>query len=182
MSIRLLNTYRSNTEARLAINLSGHSVENGTFMGMLLTLLKQHRAVLPRLMFEVTETAEIDDLEAANRILQNLRRLGAAVCIDDFGSGSASFQYLNSMDVDYLKIDGSYVTGMRGGNKEHAMLQAMAGLCRSLRIKTIAEMIETAESAEALKTIGIDLGQGYFFHRPAPLNEVLADVPERAAG
>src|SRR5690606_7138657 len=120
-----------------------------------------------RLMFEVTETARIDDLGRANAFLQDLRRAGHRVCLDDFGSGQASFQYLRSLKVDLVKIDGSYVRNALKTDDDRKFLRAIIQLCNSLGIITVGEMIENEATANFLRSNGVQYGQGYLFGRPS---------------
>ncbi len=151
----------------LAVNLSGYSLGNHAFIEQLLRLLKDNPTVRNRLWFEITESAHINDLEATNRLIQNLRRAGHPVCLDDFGAGSAAFQYLRALDVDLVKIDGSYVREALTAPNGKAFLKAMAGLCADLGVDVVAEMIEDRETVDFLRACGVQFGQGYLFGKPA---------------
>jgi EAL domain-containing protein (putative c-di-GMP-specific phosphodiesterase class I) len=155
----------------LAVNISGRSITTASFVTRLLNLLI-NRALTGRLMFEITESARIEDLEGVNHVLGGLRRLGYAVCLDDFGAGSASFQYLSALEVDYVKIDGRYVREAAASRRNALMLKSIAGLCRDLGIKTVAEMVETAEQAKLMQELGFNLAQGYHFGRPQPIKNL----------
>ena len=93
----------------VAVNLSTRSLETPAVVDALLAMLKGCGAIRKQLLFEVTESWRINDLEAVNRVLGSLRDLGHTICLDDFGAGAAAFQYLRALDVDYVKIDGVYV-------------------------------------------------------------------------
>lgn len=155
----------------LAVNISGRSITTASFVTRLLNLLI-NRGMTGRLMFEITESSHIEDLEGVNHVLGGLRRLGYAVCLDDFGAGSASFQYLSALEVDYVKIDGRYVHEAAASRRNALMLKSIAGLCADLGIKTVAEMVETAEQAKLMQELGFDLAQGYYFGRPAPIKSL----------
>jgi EAL domain-containing protein (putative c-di-GMP-specific phosphodiesterase class I) len=150
----------------LAVNLSGLSLVKSTFVLALHELLRKHPAS-KRIMFEVTETARIHDLNLVNRVVKGLRSAGHKVCLDDFGAGAAAFQYLNALDVDVVKIDGAYVRGARASQRGRAFLKAMAGLCADLGIATVGEMVEDEASLKILRDCGLQFGQGYLFGRPA---------------
>jgi EAL domain-containing protein (putative c-di-GMP-specific phosphodiesterase class I)/PAS domain-containing protein len=154
------------TKAEIAVNLSGRSLSSEGFVQQLLLMLLENRRHLPRLMFEVTESAELKDLEAANRILQKLRGLGCKVSIDDFGAGAAAFQYLKALEVDYVKIDGAYILDAFRSRHGKPFLKAISQLCQDLGIQTIGEMVEDARTMWLLRDLGIDYGQGFFFGRP----------------
>lgn len=151
----------------LAVNLSGLSLAKASFVVALHDLLRKHPAA-KRIMFEVTETARIHDLNTVNRVVKGLRSSGHKVCLDDFGAGAAAFQYLNALDVDVVKIDGAYVRGARASQRGRAFLKAMAGLCTDLGIATVGEMVEDEVSLNILNECGLQYGQGYLFGRPAP--------------
>ncbi|MFO1189857.1 MAG: EAL domain-containing protein [Alphaproteobacteria bacterium] len=151
----------------LAVNLSGLSLAKSSFVVALHDLLRKHPAS-KRIMFELTETARIHDLNLVNRVIKGLRASGHKVCLDDFGAGAAAFQYLNALDVDVVKIDGAYVRGARASQRGRAFLKAMAGLCSDLGIATVGEMVEDEASLKILRECGLQYGQGYLFGRPAP--------------
>lgn len=150
----------------LAVNLSGSSLSDNAFMQTLYQLLDRVPPFKARLLFEMTESAEVRDLAAVNGRLQELRRRGHPVCLDDFGAGSAAFHYLRALAVDFVKIDGSYVQHVLKQPKDIPFLKAIAQLCRDLKISMIAEMIEDAATADLLKSLGVQFGQGYYFGRP----------------
>ncbi|HJP19974.1 MAG: bifunctional diguanylate cyclase/phosphodiesterase [Alphaproteobacteria bacterium] len=151
----------------LAVNLSGRSLSDPGFVARLHELLKSCGAIREELLFEVTESSRIRDLEATNQVLQGLRRLGHHVCLDDFGAGAAAFEYLRALDVDMVKIDGIYVQEALTTRNGKAFLRAMATLCRDLGIQTVAEMVEEEEQAHFLLEAGVRFGQGYLYGRPA---------------
>jgi len=152
---------------KVAVNISGSSVGNPTFVSALHRLLQQYRGHRDGILFEVTESAKIKDLGKVNAALQSLRKAGHQVCLDDFGAGAAAFQYLRDLEVDVVKIDGAYVKGAQRTAKGVAFLRAMAGLCNDLGIATVAEMVEEESYVPFLKDCGVDFGQGYLFGRPS---------------
>ena len=150
----------------IAVNLSGRSLENPQVVDELLKLLKSCRAIREDLLFEVTESAKISDLDSTNKILQSLRKLGHHVCLDDFGAGAAAYQYLRALEVDYVKIDGIYVREALTTKNGKPFLKSMATLCREIGVQTVAEMIEEEEEAEFLLEADVRYGQGYLFGKP----------------
>lgn len=169
---KAIETLRASTllrrKAEVAVNLSGRSLSSDGFVQQLLLLLVESRDVLPRLMFEVTESAELRDLDRANRVLQKLRSFGCQISIDDFGAGAAAFQYLKALQVDYVKIDGSYILDAFKTRHGKPFLKAIATLCQDMGIQTIGEMVEDARTMWLLRDVGVQYGQGYFFGRPMP--------------
>lgn len=163
----------SDTPVSLAVNLSGRSLMSDIFIRMLMNLLKANKGQEDRLLFEITESANIDNLEQTNKIIQEIRNLGYRMCLDDFGAGAASFQYLQAFDVDFVKIDGSYVRDIDKSERECLMLRSISDLAKSLNVGTVAEMVETEEERNTLKDIGIIYGQGYLFGKPQPVSELV---------
>lgn len=178
----LRDSVKLQPRASVAVNLSGKSLGNEAFVQQLLLMLAENRDVLPRLMFEVTESSELRDLEAANRILQKIRSYGCKISIDDFGAGAAAFQYLKALQVDFVKIDGSYIKDAFSTRHGVPFLKAMAQLATDMGIQSIGEMVEDARTMWLLNDVGVTFGQGYFFGRPQPdvFNFRLAPAPDRS--
>lgn len=151
----------------VAVNVSGQSIANTGFVAALHDLLQKFDAIRSQLMFEITESARIDDLDAANRFIQGLRQAGHEVCLDDFGAGAAALRYLHALEIDVVKIDGQYVRNAMEKQRNQSFLKAVAGLCHDLGISTIAEMIEDEPCAKMLQGCGVQFGQGYMFGKPA---------------
>jgi EAL domain-containing protein (putative c-di-GMP-specific phosphodiesterase class I) len=153
----------------IAVNLSGRSVESAIFRDQLDGLIRAYDGLEGRLLFEVTESAVVGRMEDVAAFLQQLRSRGFQVCLDDFGAGAVSFDYLNAFAVDFVKIDGKYVRDLVSGSRDEAFLHAISALCQKLHVGTVAEQVETEAQGAILKTLGINFGQGYLFGRPGPL-------------
>lgn len=151
----------------VAINLSGRSIANTAFVSTLHELLKAYQMIRAQVMFEITESAKIIDLEMANRFIQGLRKAGHKVCLDDFGAGSAALKYLHALEIDVVKIDGQYIQSALAKRRYQAFLKAVVGLCHDLGVATIAEMVEDKKCVTMLQKCGVKLGQGYMFGRPS---------------
>lgn len=164
----------------VAVNLSGRSLTSLDFIAELLSLLQNNRWTGDHLLFELTESANIDDLERVNKVIQGIRKLGCKVCLDDFGAGESAFHYLRALQVDIVKIDGSYVREARTVAKDRVFLKSIAGLCDDLGVATVAEMVEDEETITLLRKCGVKFGQGNLFGRPS-LDITAFDV-ERSAG
>jgi len=152
----------------VAINLSGASLGNDQFMRTLYRLLKDTPEMSGHLMFEITESARVEDLPKVNKLLQAIRKLKFEVCLDDFGAGAASFDYLNGLDVDVVKFDGPVVKRAYSTEKGNDLLRAMSNMCHDLNIHTVAEMVEDEAMAKHMQDCGIDFGQGWHFGKPHP--------------
>ena len=153
-------------QMRLAVNISGRTIVSGGFLQMI-ERLARGGDLADRLMFEVTESAVIDDLVIAQHHVQALQGMGFHVCLDDFGAGAASYGYLQQLSVDVVKIDGAYVRELTRSGRDDAMIRHMVSLCKELNVATVAEMVETREVADALRKAGVDYAQGWLFGQPA---------------
>ncbi len=154
----------------VAVNLSGHSLEQAGFLPALAELLDRYDIAPHRVLFEVTETSRIRALDDVNNGLQVLRERGHEICLDDFGAGAANFEYLSALDVDIIKFDGGAMRTALANPKGRAFLKATALLCNDLGIHTIAEMIHDQASYEMVRDLGIDYGQGYHLGPPVTIS------------
>ncbi len=154
--------------AKLAVNLSGASLATDDFVQALLRRTSAEPEDRRRLMIEVTETVALEDLPAAKERLQRLRQAGVKVCIDDFGAGAASYEYLRTLPVDMVKLDGRLARSVIDDERSRAMVSHLVELCRTLGVRTVAEQVETADVAERLKALGVDMAQGWRFGRATP--------------
>src|SRR3546814_7024257 len=102
-AITFLAERAESSPVNLAVNISGLSLQNDLFVDSLMRLLQQNRNLAGRLMFEATESSRMHDLERVSRVFNAMKALGFSMCLDDFGAGAASFQYLRALDVDYVK-------------------------------------------------------------------------------
>ena len=148
---------------KFAVNVSGGSLSDDRYVQTLLRMTSAQPDERRRLIVEITESAALADVEAAARRLSALRDAGIRVCIDDFGTGSASYDYLRRLSVDTVKIDGSFVRNLESDARGRTMIGHLVELCRSLKVETIAEMIETRATADLLRGLGVDQGQGWLF-------------------
>lgn len=171
-AIQVLRTTCKRREA-IAVNVSGRSLVAPGFVEALTERIERNADLTSRMLLEVTESAKIVDLEGVNRALQALRKLSIRVCLDDFGAGAAAFEYLRSLNVDILKIDGSFVRGVEASTFNSAFLRSIASLCDGLGITTFAEMIEDERTEHAVRAAGVKLGQGYHFGKPAPFASLI---------
>lgn len=160
-----------------SINLSGQSLSNEVFLGEVLRLFKQYNVDPTLVTFEVTETAVISNLATARRFIKRLKAIGCRFALDDFGSGMSSFAYLQQLDVDYVKIDGSLVSKVARGGLENAMIVAIIHIARHMKARTVAEYVEDDLTEKVLRDAGIDYMQGYLLHRPMPMKSLNEFAP-----
>lgn len=163
-------------ELSFAVNLSPRSLTDPELLAMIsgkesLTLIGPVRLVL-----EITETAAIYNIHVAKDFLRTLRTQGYEFALDDFGKGFSSFYQLKNLDVDYLKIDGSFVRNLSKDPVDKHLVTAMVTLAGGLGKQTIAEFVEDEETLEILRSIGVDCAQGFHIGRPRPLDDVLEEL------
>lgn len=169
---------------RIAANISGESLATDATVELILKATGDDPSLRKRLIIEVTETAALPDLEAANRRITRLRKSGIKVCIDDFGMGAASLDYLRQLQADVVKIDGSFVKDITSSERSRSLVSHLVNLCKDLGIQTVAEMIETEEQAEVIRGIGVNWGQGWLYGRPVatPTYQPAAPIVGRRMG
>ncbi|MBL8554486.1 MAG: EAL domain-containing protein [Phenylobacterium sp.] len=155
-------------EVRIAANVSAFSLAQPGFVEAVIRVSETRPSLRPRLLLELTESHALGDLDAANARIQALRRAGHEVCLDDFGAGSASLDYLRQLEADVVKFDGKFVQGLDSRPRDAVMLKRLAEMCAELGVETVAEMIETEDAARKIQAMGIGLGQGWLFGKPAP--------------
>jgi diguanylate cyclase (GGDEF)-like protein len=160
----------------LAINLSGHSVTDDSFLEYLLEQISEFGVGTSKLCFEITETGTISNLVKAADFVRTFRNIGCKFSIDDFGTGLASHNYLRELPVDYVKIDGTFITNIQTNRNDYAMARSINDLAHFLGQETIAESVENDEVVGILREIGVDYLQGWGVGRPKPLSDVTAEL------
>jgi diguanylate cyclase (GGDEF)-like protein/PAS domain S-box-containing protein len=148
------------------VNLSARQFQYTGLVGDVAAAIADAGIDAGSLTLEITESMLMADIDSAKETLLALRRLGVHLAIDDFGTGYSSLSYLKQLPVDIIKIDKSFVDNVDTDADDVALVDAVVGLGQALKMKTVAEGIETDEQRSALKRIGIDQGQGYLFGRP----------------
>ena len=163
---RLIDVGQHGMPLSVAVNVSGRSFQAPTFLKRMEDMLASSRMLPGLIIFEITDSAKITNLEEVNGLIQNLRYRGFRVSLDDFGTNGASFHQLDALQVDFVKIDGQFVKKLVNDPKARAFVRAMTMLCKELGVATIAEQVEDKAVIEILLEAGIDYGQGYLFGRP----------------
>lgn len=166
----------------LCVNLSGQSVSDSAFHREAIALLTEAGAkVCRRICLEITETAAVTNIADATAFVEKIRALGVRVALDDFGAGASSFGYLKMLDVDILKIDGQFITGMIDDKLDAAAVRCFVDVAAVLGIKTVAEFVKNESIFEQVKSYGINYAQGYLLHKPEPIDGVLSEAPSLAS-
>src|SRR3954470_12797599 len=151
------------------VNLSARQLGDPGLVELVDDLLRRHDVEPSQLGLEITESALLEDAEGAVTALSSLRGIGVRLAVDDFGTGYSSLSYLKRLPVDAVKIDRSFVDGLAVDGDDSAIVAAVAGMARALRLTTIAEGVESLEQLHALRRLRCGLRQSFFFtHPPAP--------------
>jgi diguanylate cyclase (GGDEF)-like protein len=166
--------------ARLAINVSGLTTTDRSWLRSATALLRGRRSIAERLIVEITETAGLDDMDACSRFVTTLRDLGCQVALDDFGAGFTSFRHLKQLAVNMVKIDGSFVRNIRTTPDNLVFVRTLIDLARTFELETVAECVETDEDAEILTAEGVNYLQGFAFGKPALQRPWEAEAAEAA--
>ena len=153
----------------LEVNLSGKSIGSPDLLEAIERRLAESGADATRLIFEVTETAAITNMDAARDFALSLQRLGCKFALDDFGAGFGSFVYLKHLPADYLKLDGDFIRDLPDSPTDQLVVRAMVDVARGLGQRTIAEFVGSQRCLELLRDLGVDYAQGFWLGKPAPL-------------
>jgi diguanylate cyclase (GGDEF)-like protein len=166
-----LEEHRSklNRISGISINLSGNSIGNRKFMEHVQERLTAKDFPADKVIFEVTETIAINNIDNAARFMRKLKELGCRFSLDDFGSGTSSYSYLKSLPIDYLKIDGAFVKDIARNANDYAVVKSINEIGHVMGKKTVAEYVEDEFAYQALKAIGLDYVQGFGIEKPIPL-------------
>lgn len=157
---------RGNAASHYAINLSGPTIGDE---GLLLYILEQFASTSAdpaTICFEFTETVAVRHLRRAQNLISVLKERGCTFSLDDFGKGLSSLTHLKHLDIDFLKIDGSFVKGLATDKIDYAIVEAIQRMAQAMELKTIAEHVESDAILDKLREIGVDYAQGYQIHKP----------------
>lgn len=159
------------TDAFYAVNLSGVSINDSSFIDFLRKLLIRFNLPRGLLCFEVTESTAISNLTKAAQLMHEMKAMGCRFALDDFGIGMSSFAYLKYLPVDYIKIDGVFIRDMATDPMDHAIVEAINRIAHILGLKTVAEFVENETTLESLRALNVDYAQGYFIAKPEALTK-----------
>ncbi|MBI1912631.1 MAG: EAL domain-containing protein [Deltaproteobacteria bacterium] len=152
-----------------SINLSGKDLMDEELLLFIQSAIAETGADPDHIVFEITETAAVFDIERAVKFIKALKSIGCHLSLDDFGVGFTSFTYLRELDVDYIKIDGSFIRNLKKNRNDQLFVKAIADVARGMGIKSIAEFVESEESFKIAKKLGVDYAQGYHIGKPEHL-------------
>lgn len=154
-------------EIQLAVNVSWETVRDPVWAEGYIAHLRANRHVAHRLTIELTETQMVDAIESSIEFVAAIKELGCQFAIDDFGAGYTSFRNLKALDIDVLKIDGSFVSGVSTSRENQLFVRTLLDLARNFGLKTVAEWVDNEADAQLLKALGVDYLQGFHIGRPA---------------
>ncbi|MGY1724583.1 putative bifunctional diguanylate cyclase/phosphodiesterase [Blastococcus sp. SYSU DS0533] len=158
----------------VAVNLSTRSLHDADLVDEVVRLLRRHDVSADRLTLEITEGSVMADPARAIALLHELRELGVRLSVDDFGTGYSSLSYLKKLPVHEVKIDRSFVSGLRAGGEDVAIVRAIVDLGRHLGLEVVAEGMEDQQTWDLLQEMGCDLVQGYHLSRAVPADEIVS--------
>ena len=162
-------------EIIFSVNLSGPGLCDPEFTNHLVAELERTGVDASRVVFEITETAAVADFPAARELMGTMRALGCRFALDDFGVGFSSFYYLKQLPIDFVKIDGSFITRLSVNADDQILVRALSQVARGFGKETIAEYVEDDETLALLAEFGIDYAQGYYLGRPLPAPEAFVE-------
>ena len=163
---------------RIAVNLSARLLQDMAFPAQLRKLLEESGVSASSLELEITESAMMLDPARALRVIQEIDKLGVLISIDDFGTGYSSLGYLRDLPVHSLKLDKSFVTGMRNNTDDRIIVESTAQMAHALKLELVAEGVETEWDAQFLAAAGYDFAQGFRYSRALPADKCLAWIVE----
>ena len=165
----------------VSFNLSAKDIGSRWVIDCLLDMVTASGLARDRIEFEITETAVMTDLEASGRLLQDLSAAGFRIALDDFGSGYSSFEYIDQLPLDKVKVDKSFVRRVPHNVKSREIIASIIALCRRLDLRCVLEGVETEDEMMALARLGPDLIQGYLFGKPMPLAQAMSVLADEQA-
>lgn len=155
----------------ISINESRHHLKNKNHIKELKEILIRYDADANLIELEMTETTVVEDILVAKGAAEAVKKLGFIVSMDDFGTGYSAFNILKDIEIDILKIDKEFFKNLENNKRAQIIIETIIQMCKKLKIKTVAEGIETKEQVEFLRKIGCDIIQGYYFSKPITITE-----------
>lgn len=165
-AVRLLSALPKTTRVVLTVNLSNATLQDPDSLKLIDGLVGDAGLPAGGLVFEVTETSEIDSLHSARRFVQSLRKRGVRFALDDFGTGFSSISHLKHLPVDFVKIEGSLVSDLGESSRDRTMVSSMVSLAHALELKVIAEHVDGAHTLRMVGECGADYAQGHLLGEP----------------
>lgn len=157
---------------KVAINLSAQAFRDERLVPLIEQKLAKYQVAPNRVVFELTETASLNNMAGTSAMIEQLTRLGCEFSIDDFGTGFSTFSYLKQLPASSIKIDGSFVRNMHQDQMDFTLVKAMADIARALHRKSVAEFVENEQILLLLRELQVDYAQGYHISKPLPIEQL----------
>ncbi|MEE4208737.1 MAG: EAL domain-containing protein [Parvularcula sp.] len=174
-----------NPDIELAVNVSWETVKDPVWADGYVAHLRANAHLCERITVELTETRIVDAIEASEEFVTRIKSLGVRFALDDFGAGYTSFRNLKALDIDILKIDGSFITGLAESRENQLFVRTLIDLARNFGMKTVAEWVDNEQDARILKALGVDFLQGFYIgkgiRRPEWTDRLPADAQAEVA-
>ncbi|SDS36064.1 diguanylate cyclase (GGDEF) domain-containing protein [Halopseudomonas sabulinigri] len=154
-----------------SVNLSGHSMNDETFLDFIFDALVRYPVPRDKLVFEITETVAVTNLDDAADFIKEMRSIGCRFSLDDFGVGQSSYSYLKRLPVDFIKIDGNFVRDINNNDVDYALVKSITEMGHYLKKKVIAEYVGSEDILNTVTHLGVDYAQGYHFGAPLMLDQ-----------
>jgi diguanylate cyclase (GGDEF)-like protein/PAS domain S-box-containing protein/excisionase family DNA binding protein len=180
---KLLDFIRENNQLgkklRYFVNLSRVSIADPHWVRRFMSLLNRTQVDPTQLVFEITETAAMSEIDVTLSFIKKLKEMGSRFALDDFGAGFSSFYYLKRFEVDYLKIDGGFIRDLASDEGSRLFVRALNDVAKGLSKQVVAEWVESPEALTLLKSMGAQYGQGYIFRKPLPIEDTVQMATNR---
>lgn len=160
----------TNKDVIYFINISGLSFNDNDFHEFVINMLSKYQISPTMICFEITETAAITNFSRALEFIEKLRNIGLRFALDDFGTGLCSYTYLKNLPIDFIKLDGHFISELMHDPMNRAIVESVANISNTINAHTIAEWVEDISIVDELKNIGINYAQGYAIDRPQKLS------------
>jgi EAL domain-containing protein (putative c-di-GMP-specific phosphodiesterase class I) len=158
-------SHRNHGELYVSVNLATHEIQDPHLLDEVKAVLAETGVAPSTLFLEITEGVLLDTDDEAIARLRELKELGVRLAVDDFGTGYSALSYLQRFPIDVLKVDKTFTSGL-GALEQQRLVKGIIDLAHGVHLKTIAEGVETAEQAVALRTMNAEFAQGFYFARP----------------
>lgn len=166
-------------ELSIAVNISPYNLMDPELVSYLSDLLMHYKVSAALIEIELTENASMVNIDKTREVFAQLKKLGVKLSIDDFGTGMSSLAYIKHLDVDYIKIDRSFIIDVVTDSRDEAVISGLLVLCQKLNKVAIVEGVETIEQANKLASLGCNLAQGYLYSKPLPAEEITSFLHKR---
>lgn len=171
-TVRIATRVPDDLAVSFAINLSNQTLQDAESLGHIENTFASHRVRPDRFIFEISETGEIFQLHAARRFILQLKKLGCRFALDDFGAGNNSLSHLKWLPVDLVKVSGEFVAERQGSEVDRAMAMSLTQMAHTLKLKVIAERVDSPHALTWLRAAKVDYIQGHLFGEPTRLDEI----------